>query len=167
MERWLPVPGYEGVYEVSDQGRVRSLDRITTHGRRRKGMVLIPSATDKGYLHVGLHLGGSHDRYFIHRLVLRAFEGEAPAGHEARHLNGVPPDNALSNLAWGTHLENMRDQREHGTHRNSLKTECPLGHPYSGENLMVDREGHRRCAKCRRESWRRVSARRTAERMTA
>lgn len=163
MERWLPVPGYEGAYEVSDRGRVRSLDRITAQGRPCKGIVLTQLNGSKGYKQVGLHRSGQTTHH-VHRLVLLAFAGPAPEGMEVRHLNGDRTDNTLANLTWGTHLENMRDQREHGTHKNSVKTHCPKGHPYAGDNLKVEKSGTRRCTVCRRESFRRVNARRSAAR---
>ncbi len=167
MERWLPIDGYEGVYEVSDQGRVRSLDRVDTSGRRRAGVVLAQVISSTGYHQVGLHYGGATRTMHVHRLVMLTFAGPEPEGMEVRHLDGDRTNSRLANLAWGTHAENMQDQRAHGTHRNTVKTHCPAGHPYVGENLMVDRDGHRRCAICRRQDWLRVSARRSAERRAA
>ena len=167
LERWRAVPGHEGAYEVSDLGRVRSINRITDRGRRIKGRVLSLASHRNGYQQVNLHRGRTQATHLVHQLVTLAFVGPVPEGMEVRHLNGVRSDNTLPNLAYGTHLDNMRDQRAHGTHRNSLKANCPAGHPYAGENLMVDKHGNRRCAKCRRESWRRVSARRSANRKAA
>jgi len=165
-ERWLPVPGYEGSYEVSSLGRVRSLDRISASGRPCKGIVLSQMEAHGGYRQVNLHRAGQ-TTHLVHRLVMLAFVGPAPEGMEVRHRNGDPADSTLANLAWGTHLENMRDQREHGTHKNTVKTHCPSGHPYAGDNLKVEKSGTRRCATCRRESFRRVNARRSAIRKAA
>lgn len=166
-EKWLPIPGYEGAYEVSDLGRVRSLDRISAQGRPIKGRVLSQMTGSSGYQQVNLHRDRKQATHHVHRLVLLAFVGPGGEDMQGRHLNGDRSDNTLANLAWGTQLENMQDQREHGTHRNRVKTHCPSGHPYAGDNLMVDKNGNRRCAKCRRESWRRLSARRSAERAVA
>lgn len=166
-EQWLPISGYEGIYEVSDQGRFRSLDRVTTDKRRIKGRMVRAVPLTNDYLQVGLHWGGTAKGYLAHRLVMLTFAGPQPEGNEVRHLNGDRADNRLSNLAWGTHLDNMRDQRKHGTHRNRRKTHCPAGHPYEGKNLLVDKNGHRRCAICRSEQWLRLSARRSAERKAA
>ena len=111
-ERWLPVPGYEGFYEVSDLGRVRSLSRPRHPGRVLKGRPLPGS----GYMQVILSVGGVKHLHYIHRLVAAAFIGPCPEGQEVRHLpDRDRKNNTLANLAYGTHLENMADQIEHGT----------------------------------------------------
>lgn len=148
-ETWREIPGYEGAYEVSDLGRVRSLDRVSSHGRRLRGRVL-KQIRRSGYLSVGLHLNGDPTLYLVHRLVLTAFAGPPARGMEARHLDGDASNNAASNLVWGTTRENIRDQLRHGTQANARKTRCPKGHPYSGGNLYVDPAGTRQCRKCKR-----------------
>lgn len=165
-EVWRAIPGYETSYEVSDLGRVRSLDRISAQGRPLKGVILVQATGSDGYKQVNLYREGRPMTCLVHRLVMLAFVGSAPEGMEVRHLNGARFDNVLTNLTYGTHLDNMRDQRRHGTHRNSVKTHCPSGHPYAGGNLLVEKNGNRRCAICRRDSWRRVTARRTAAKKT-
>jgi hypothetical protein len=109
----MPVPGYESAYEVSDQGRVRSLNY------RRTGRVrLLSPAPDgrrggRGYL--GVNLGFVGRRYVrVHVLVLLAFVGPRPPGMEACHRNGDRTDNRLENLRWGTHAENAADTQRHG-----------------------------------------------------
>src|SRR3970282_914182 len=101
-ERWLPVVGYEGSYEVSDLGRVRSLDRILPCGRRKKGIVLRPSPGANGG-HLGLHLCAYSKRNArVHRLVLAAFVGPCPIGMEGCHDDGAPTNTRLRNLRWDT-----------------------------------------------------------------
>lgn len=109
-ETWRPVRDYEGLYEVSDFGRVRSLDRIDSGNRNLKGKVLVPCFSTSGYVKVTLcHLGARKDRR-IHQMVLEAFTSPAPStAHHARHHNGVKTDNRLSNLLWGTPKENSAD----------------------------------------------------------
>jgi HNH endonuclease len=68
-----------------------------------------------GHLLASLYRGNGQEYRQVHRLVLEAFAGPCPPGRECRHLNGNPADNRLSNLAWGTHVENMRDRIRHGT----------------------------------------------------
>lgn len=150
VERWLPIPGYEGSYEVSDRGRVRSLDRIVVRsdGReiRCKGKVLSQGVHPKGYL--GVRLCGKTKK--VHRLVLEAFVGPCPDGMECCHNNGIPGDNKLTNLRWGTRIENAADVRRHGRNPNINKTHCPKGHPYNAENTYRIPSGGRGCVACRR-----------------
>ena len=82
-ERWLPVPGFEGLYEVSDEGRVRCLPR-----HRVRGGVLRPSAAGKGYLKVQLVHKQRHAHRYVHELVLTTFVGPRPPGMEVAHGNG-------------------------------------------------------------------------------
>jgi hypothetical protein len=119
-ERWLPVIGYEGWYEVSDAGRVRSVDRYIEYkdGRKRFYKSQLRTQVDlNGYRGVSLYRAGDEkreNRRFVHQLVLEAFVGPCPPGMECRHLNGVPSDNRLKNLAWGTSKENTADTIRHG-----------------------------------------------------
>lgn len=105
-EEWRPVPGWEGRYEVSNLGRILSLRAGT-----RK--VLRPQRGTP-YGHRKVLLGATRDKVWIHRLVLQVFVGEPPPGHIARHLDGDPTNNAVSNLKWGTPAENNADMMRHG-----------------------------------------------------
>lgn len=120
-ERWLPVVGYEGYYEVSDCGRVRSLDRVIEdrRGRRRwlVGRVLRTCrGNQNGHVMVSLYTEGERGPRWIHRLVLEAFIGPCPEGTECCHNDGNPANNALSNLRWDTPKSNAADSLRHGTH---------------------------------------------------
>lgn len=127
MELWLPVVGFEGLYEVSDAGRVRSLDRTFVRMKDgkpwgtvfHKGRLMRPIRRDDGYFVVGLQDRWNKPRnkhYRLNRLVLEAFIG--PGGDlVAAHNNGMPHDNRLVNLRWATPVENMADQIPHGTRR--------------------------------------------------
>lgn len=148
-ERWLPIPGHDG-YEVSDLGRVRSLDRVilkrdgrrqTVHGRTLRAW------PEKGYLSVHL---GTGPRYLVHRLVLEAFVGPCPPLMEALHGNGDRANACLNNLRWGTPSENAHDRIRHGTCSMTAKTQCPQGHPLAAPNLCGSglRRGLRECLAC-------------------
>lgn len=151
IERWIAVDGYEDAYEVSDLGRVRSLNRLTRHGHKRRGRVLRPIRHERGYLLVNLWRDNASRMHLVHRLVLSAFVGHAPTGAEARHLDGDAGNAALVNLSWGTHSDNEFDKVEHRTHRNASKTRCPAGHPYDKANTYVHPgKPHRSCRTCRR-----------------
>ena len=154
-EQWKPVPDYEGIYEVSDQGNVRSLDRIDAAGNRRLGRARKPVTKPSGYLKVDLSRDAVERGYFVHRLVLTAFVGPAPDGMETRHGDGDPTNNALSNLSWGTHAANISDQVTHGTHREARKIECLRGHAYDDENTLLRPDGRRTCRVCMRDRRRR------------
>lgn len=124
-ETWRDVPGYEGRYRVSDLGRVQALDhpvRVVARGteavRTSPGRILRPGSSPSGHLSVSL---GRRNSVGVHRLVLLTFVGEPDPGHEARHLNGRPEDNRLSNLAWGTRGQNIRDDKWHGKLRTGYR----------------------------------------------
>ena len=154
-EEWRPVVGYEGLYEVSDAGRVRSLSREVRTGRGTRmvdGRILSPARGVGGYPVVSLSNGGARVRP-VHRLVLEAFVGPRPAGTECCHGDGDPENNRLSNLRWDTHESNMDDQRRHGTNHNVRKDRCKHGHPLEVPNLKPAQaaKGGRSCLSCARE----------------
>lgn len=141
IEQWHPVLGYEGKYEVSDHGRVRSLP-----GGKRQGKILTPIKQHHGHVMVSLYDGFLKQK-FIHELVLESFDQPRPEGLFCRHLNGDPTDNRVENLKWGTALENARDMVRHGTCWQTQKTHCPSGHEYNSENTRY--YGRRRyCIPC-------------------
>lgn len=150
-EAWKPVVGYEGLYEVSDLGRIRSLDRLNSRGRRSAGKVLSPGKRASGHLGVVLRRGGSPKAYLAHRLVLAAFIGPCPEGMEGCHNNGIPSDNRVANLRWDTRISNMHDRvRHHGRYHPSDR--CKRGHLLEGKNLLSSKRGSRRCRACARAS---------------
>lgn len=118
-ETWRPVVGYEGLYEVSDLGRVRSVTSDGRQRRRRLGRVLKQGNAPHGYKTVGLSKGSAGvETLTVHCLVLTAFTGPKPTGKETRHLDGDPGNNTLGNLAWGTRSENSQDTVRHGRWKN-------------------------------------------------
>lgn len=118
-EIWKAIPGFEGLYEVSDQGRVRSLDRVVaccgpTKGSylsKKKGRMLRPGRMPSG--HLSVVLGRDAGSFCVHVLVLLAFRGPCPVGLEVRHRNGVPSDNRLLNLEYATRTRNSQDKKHH------------------------------------------------------
>lgn len=148
-EEWRTIPGYEG-YEVSDLGRVRSIDRLDARGRRRKGAMLSQALQKSGHLTVSISGGGSRRTVGTHVVVLEAFVGPRPEGMDACHWNDVPADNRLSNLRWDTRSANVRDSVRNGNHPMANRTHCPKGHPYTDENTYRYPGGNRACNECRR-----------------
>lgn len=115
IEVWLPVPGFEGQYEVSDRGSVARLPCRSARGRSLRGMFLKPTSDRHGYSVVNLRRRGKSTQRKVHQLVLEAFVAPRPPGESTRHLDGNPRNNHVDNLAWGTHTENMHDKARHGT----------------------------------------------------
>lgn len=131
-EVWKSIPGHKG-YEVSNLGRVRSLDRWVTYksgnrvikyyrngkilrqmsggGRWVKGVSLRQYKLWNGYKTT--HLGGSHPNKYIHHLVAMAFLGPTPSGMEVCHNNGRKTDNRLENLRFDTQWHNVFDTVKH------------------------------------------------------
>lgn len=156
-EHWKPVIGHEGSYEVSDQGRVRSLDRTATRSDgvrvHVKGRMLKPYTSKSGHKSVIMQVDGNVTRSLVHRLVLSAFVGECPDGMEACHWNDVPGDNRLENLRWATRRENNLDRVRNGKHPMSNKTHCKRGHEFTADNVRVEAHKNgfkRRCLACER-----------------
>jgi hypothetical protein len=114
-EKWLPVPGWEGHYEVSSQGRVRSLHH--PNGSRRIRLVQArPTGPGGRYLGLMLSRPGLRLQVKVHKLVLLAFHGPRPSpNHVGAHGNGNAFDNCEENLRWATYEENEADKQRHGT----------------------------------------------------
>jgi hypothetical protein len=157
-EQWRPVVGFEGKYEVSDYGRVRSVDRLVhdRDGRRTRefrGKVLVPwQSSQYGHVSVSLSARPGPMKRQVHVLVAEAFLGPRPDGLLVLHgPNGVR-DNSVGNLRYGTPRQNLLDTNRDGTNHHRNRTHCPRRHPLRAPNLVasVARRGHRECLACRR-----------------
>jgi hypothetical protein len=115
VENWKPVIGYEGFYEVSSLGRIKSF--VYNGTQRSVPKILSPTINKKhGYSQICLYKNKEPKRTFrLHRLVLEAFVGLRPSKTEGTHRDGDKSNNALLNLAWRTHAENENDKYKHGT----------------------------------------------------
>jgi hypothetical protein len=171
-EKWRPVVGYEGFYEVSDHGRVRGVDRIVKCGayggtRPQYGQVLLPSSNGLGRYQVGLNKEGRQRLYQVHRLILAAFIGPCPLGREGLHWDDDTSNNHLSNLRYGTRSENRHDRVRNGRDQNARRTHCIHGHEFTPENtyLSIKRPGSRQCKACTTHRDRERKAARRAARM--
>lgn len=130
-EVWKDIPGYEGSYQASTQGRIRSVDhqvpgRCHYTGemftRTVKGRILKPGKFCKtGHLSVVLGRGTAGKP--VHQLIMLTFVGPCPNGQEVLHNNGDPADNRLSNLRYGTRTENILDVYQQGGRWRKLTAE--------------------------------------------
>lgn len=109
-EVWKNIPGYQGLYQVSDLGRVKSF--IAWNGTNTR--VLRPGKDTHGYFVVNLYRKKKRKFTYIHQLVLKIFVGSCLSGMECRHLNDNKTDNRLVNLAYGTRSDNLLDRTRNG-----------------------------------------------------
>jgi len=140
-EKWLPVPGFGGAYEVSSEGNVRSW-RVKHRPdlRRAEPHTLVPKICRKGRKHVLFYYpDGTRIQCSVHRAVLWAFVGPAPEGKEACHNNGDHTDNRIENLRWGTRRENYADAMRHGTAVHAKPGEAHHGAKLWDEAVRVIR----------------------------
>ena len=119
-EIWKDIEGYEG-YQVSNLGRVRSLDRIDSNNHPLNGVILKPYISNSGYLLVGLYKQQKRDRKLLHRLVAEAFIPNPENKPEIDHINTIKTDNTVflnedgsinyekTNLRWTTRKENINN----------------------------------------------------------
>lgn len=151
-ESWKSVVGYEGIYEVSDQGRVKSLARTVKHGnggyKEVPDRILKAHPDRKGYLGVSLHKGSkaSRKRFTVHSLVARAFIGPRPEGLDVCHNDGDKQNNWVENLRYDTRKENILDAVRHGTHTMSSRRACKRGHTLP-DDPKIRSQGCRFCGK--------------------
>ena len=130
-ENWVPVPGYEGAYSVSDAGRVRSEDRLITERgtgkiRKQPGKILRPAKESSGHLRVSLSRGSIIKFTSVHSLVLLAFVGPRPDGADICHADGDPENNRLANLRYDSRASNIADSQAHGTFSEAESHPCAL-----------------------------------------
>lgn len=114
QEEWKPVVGYECLYEISNWGRVKSLNYRNTG----KEWLMKPSPDKWGYLRVGLCKNGKKETLRVHQLVMEAFVGKCPAGHEVDHYDWNPSNNKLENLSYQPKEVN-RTRHSPGWHKNT------------------------------------------------
>lgn len=156
-EEWIPVVGWEGLYEVSSFGRVRSLPRYwdnpLTGGKSKLGGNILRSTSSEKYVSVMLNPGKKTVN--IHRLVCEAFHGPAPEGKNlVLHSDDNGQNNHEDNLRWGDGADNTEDQfKNRGPNHNSLKTHCSRGHEYTEGNTYLhvkERTTSRICRTCQK-----------------
>ncbi len=120
---WVPVLGYEGYYEVSNTGKVRSLPRLLRradgHFSKHKGRELNPSVGRTGYLFVNLSANGVAVTKYVHVIVWVAFYGAVPYWLEINHEDGIKANCHIDNLDLTTPKGNTRHAMQHGLKRHA------------------------------------------------
>lgn len=160
MEReiWKPIEGYEDYYEVSSNGRVRSIDRSfcqfgnrgSFFQRTYKGRILQQRKNRNGYYYVVLSKDGKHKTITVHRLVAQAFIPNPNNYHVVDHINGDKTLNAAFNLRWVTESDNVRNpntynkmcDRLKGSHICSWRGHFGNEHPMSKSVAQYDLSGN-------------------------
>ena len=150
MEIWKDVPGYEGAYQASNLGNVRSLDRIVTRSdgvsAYTKGKVLKPTYNKKTKYHKVTFAG---KQFNLHTVIYMTFYGPIPKGMVVRHGIKGSLDNSIENLSIGTQSDNELDKIRDGTHFQAIKTHCARGHAFIGYNIKINTvTGSRGCRSC-------------------
>lgn len=145
LAEWLPIKTWDKLYEVSTAGQVRSV----VSGRLLKFETL-----KGGHERVKLQHRGKSIKVLVHRLVAQAFIPNPEDLPIVRHLDDVPNNNSVNNLAWGTHSDNFEDAKVNG--KRKPKTHCINGHEYTEENTYRS-AGKRWCRVCRNETQRRYN----------
>lgn len=132
IEIWKDIEGYEGIYQVSTLGRVRSIDRVTKVGniyKNYKGRVLTPSKNPAGYKTVSLIKEGHKKTHTIHTLVAKAFIPNPENKEEVDHINTIKEDNTIYNLRWTTRLENINNPL---SLKHNIEGHKQYAHPIKG-----------------------------------
>lgn len=124
METWKDIPGYEGIYEVSDKGRVRTAENKMTHsvlrGERKWKQRILKQKSDKGgYKRVSLWKNKMVKDFLVHRLVAMAFIEIEEGKIIINHKDGVPGNNDVSNLEWCTYKENNAHAVDSGLNQHA------------------------------------------------
>ena len=135
-EIWVDICGYEGLYQVSNQGRVRSLDREIYKNNNVKQFsksFILKFEKNKGYNYVHLFKNGVRKRMAVHRLVAEAFIPNPGNKPEVDHINTIRDDNRVENLHWVTPKENM----ENPLTKEKRKIIKPTGRPKGTNSIKV------------------------------
>lgn len=135
MEEWKAIPGYEGYFEASTEGRIRSVSRVAI-GRwgsnRRKSHVLTPNTTHHDYQQVKFSIDGKKSQKLVHRLVAMTFIPNPDNLPQVNHKDGNGANNAVNNLEWCTASDNCL-HRNHVLHKYVGRAKKPVKCVETGE----------------------------------
>ena len=141
-EIWKDVKGYEGIYQISNLGKVKSLNRILSNGSKRKGIVLKQYTNRDGYVFVCLSKDGKSKTTYIHRLVADAFVPNDENEDEVDHLDNNKLNNFSSNLEWVSRKENVGRSWDDGLMENQRRTAVKNGLARAKRVIKMDNRGN-------------------------
>lgn len=122
MEEWKDVKGYEGLYQISNLGRVRSFIEAGSHRRCDEPRILkTPVSSGTGYRVCGLYKNGVRKTALVHRMVAEAFIDNQDNKPQVNHKNGARDDNRVDNLEWVTCSENVKHGFSHNGRISPMK----------------------------------------------
>ena len=141
MEKWKPIKGYEGLYEISDLGRVKSLPKLSGNCCRKE-IILKNNTTKDGYHYVTLAKNNKQRSVRVHRLVAASFIPNPDSKETVNHKDGIKLNNHVHNLEWATRSENVQHSYDVGlkkpmrgaTHPRSKLLDCEV--KFIRENYM-------------------------------
>ena len=116
-EIWKPILGFEGYYEVSNLGRVRSVDRYNSRGRFCSSRFISPGLAGRGYFQIHLYKDNKSYNRYVHRVVAEAFIPNPKNLEQVNHIDGNKLNNHVSNLEWCTNTENNQKAWDMGLHK--------------------------------------------------
>ena len=120
-EIWKDIQGYEGLYQVSNLGRVRSYLKLNGRGLDKNPHILTPKVDKDGYFEFNLRKNKTSKYFRCHRLVAQAFIDNAENEPQVNHINGIKTDNRVENLEWVSVIENI-----HHAFATGLRVKTPL-----------------------------------------
>ena len=131
-EKWTPAVGYEGIYEASDAGRIRSA-RTMTNTFQGKILSSVPNSRD--YQQVSLYKNGTKKSIRVHRIIMESFIGPRPDGKQINHIDGDRKNNRLDNLEYVTQSENM-------LHAYRIGLQLPVWGEAHGQGKLTEENVH-------------------------
>lgn len=154
-EIWKDIPNYEGHYQISNFGRVKSLDRyiISKNGRRifKKGSIQKLQNNGNGYIYKQFKKDGKYKNYYIHNLVMLVFVGERPNNYFVCHIDGDKNNNRLDNLKYDTPHQNNIDQFRHNG--NGIKNTLPLNKVLEIRKMSKEKSIKEICDELKLDEW--------------
>jgi hypothetical protein len=145
VEQWKPIAGYEGLYEVSDLGRIKGLEKKAWNGNsfiKIRERILKVFVNKSGYIHVSIYKDKKQKSFYVHRLVAESFVDNPENKPTVNHKNGIKQDNRCFNLEWSTYSENNQHSYDFGLKKRP-KGELSVKTKFTNEKVLAVRRLYR------------------------